>query len=94
MVIKMLKVKINNDIIEYNIDLEVVSINGNSNLDEKELFDYQNKLFDYLLEEIESGRMKEDIVHNKLLIGALKYFVEILEIKNGYTCFDGKIYKG
>jgi len=25
------------------------------------------------LEEIESGRMKEDIVHNKLLIGALKY---------------------
>lgn len=65
----MLKVKINNDIIEYNIDLEVVSINGNSNLDEKELFDYQNKLFDYLLEEIESGRMKEDIVHNKLLIG-------------------------
>lgn len=36
----MLKVKINNDIIEYNIDLEVVSINGNSNLDEKELFDY------------------------------------------------------
>ena len=23
-----------------------------------------------------------------------KYFVEILEIKNGYTCFDGKIYKG